>query len=168
MKVVDLHLGRTGKTNRPFRFSILLCIAVVFLLAMVGAASAAIPTVTSVTPAAGPLAGGTSVTILGTGFISGGTTVYFGNTAVTATVTVTGGGTHIVTDTPVASIAGPVDVTVVTVGGTSTTSAADVYTYRNVPAITSLSPNYGNTAGGNTVTITGTGFSQATAVMFGS
>jgi hypothetical protein len=168
MKVVDLHLGRTGKTNRPFRFSILLCIAVVFLLAMVGAASAAIPTVTSVTPAAGPLAGGTQVTILGTGFINHGTTVYFGNTAVTSTVTVNGPGTQIVTNTPVASTAGPVDVTVVTVGGTSTTSAADVYTYRNVPAITSLSPNYGNTAGGNTVTITGTGFSQATAVMFGS
>src|SRR5262249_59219117 len=55
------------------------------------------PTITSVTPSSGPLAGGTSITIAGTNF-GGSVTVTVGGIATTG-VTVTGG-TFIVSHTP--------------------------------------------------------------------
>ena len=63
-----------------------------------------------------------------------------------------------------------VDVTVTSYipGGTSTTSAADQFMYSVTPAITNLSQTAGPLAGGIVVTITGTGFTGATAVDFGS
>jgi IPT/TIG domain len=54
----------------------------------------------------------------------------------------------------------------VTPSGTSTTSSADRFTYG--PTVTKLEPNHGSPSGGTTVTITGTGFTGATAVKFGS
>ena len=59
-----------------------------------------------------------------------------------------------------------VDVTVVTAGGTSATSSADQFSY--TPVVTGISPAAGLATGGTTVTITGTGFTGATAVDFGS
>ena len=53
-------------------------------------------------------------------------------------------------------------------GGTSPTSAADQFTYTAAPAVTGLSPTSGPAAGGTSVTITGTGFTGATAVDFGT
>ena len=57
-----------------------------------------------------------------------------------------------------------------TPGGTSATSPADQFTYvaAAAPTVTSLSPTSGSTAGGTLVTITGTGFTGATAVDFGA
>ena len=63
---------------------------------------------------------------------------------------------------------GTVDVTVTTPGGTSATSAADQFTYTAAPTVTGLSPTSGPAAGGTLVTITGTGFTGATAVDFGT
>jgi len=57
---------------------------------------------------------------------------------------------------------------VTTPGGKSATSAADKFTYVVAPAVTSLSPTRGPTAGGTPVRITGTGFTGATAVDFGT
>lgn len=65
---------------------------------------------------------------------------------------------------------GTVDVTVRTIGGTSAPSASDRFTY-GPPTITRLSPDSGSTAGGETVTIAGTGFGSSgiqTAFAFGS
>ncbi len=45
-----------------------------------------------------------------------------------------------------------------TSGGTSPTSAADVYAYAPIPTITKVAPNHGSTSGGTSVTVTGTGF----------
>jgi len=57
-------------------------------------------------------------------------------------------------------------VTVTTAGGTSGTGRADRFKF--VPTISNVSPSQGSTAGGETVTITGTGFvSAATTVKFG-
>ena len=53
-------------------------------------------------------------------------------------------------------------------GGTSATSASDQYFTYVPPTITSVSPTAGPTAGGTSVTITGTGFTGATAVKFGA
>jgi phosphodiesterase/alkaline phosphatase D-like protein len=59
-----------------------------------------------------------------------------------------------------------VDVTVTSAGGTSPTGPADQFTY--APSVTSLEPSYGPKAGGSSVTISGTNFSEVTAVRFGS
>ena len=75
--------------------------------------------------------------------------------------------TTITADSPAGT--GTVDVTVTTPGGTSATSPADQFTYsRESPTVTGLSPTTGPTAGGTLVTITGTGFTGATAVDFGT
>jgi IPT/TIG domain-containing protein len=82
--------------------------------------------VTGVSPASGPLTGGTSVTISGSGF-TGATAVDFGSTAAPA-FTVNPDGS-ITATSPAATSVGPVDVTVTTPSGTSATSSADQFTY---------------------------------------
>ena len=121
------------------------------------------PIVASIAPDAGPLGGGTSVTLTGTN-LSGATAVSFGVTA--ATGFTVNSATSITATTPAGS-AGVVDVTVTTVGGTSATSAADHFTYVPAPVVTSIAPGVGPTTGGTSVTITGSNFSGATAVSFG-
>jgi len=125
---------------------------------------AAAPTVTAISPTAGPTAGGTVVTITGTNF-TGATAVKFGATAATTFTVNTA--TQITVTAPAGS-AGVVDVTVTTAGGTSATSAADQYTYVAAPTVTAISPTSGPTAGGTVVTVTGTNFTGATAVKFGA
>jgi hypothetical protein len=95
--------------------------------------------VTSVSPNFGGVGGGSSVTITGSGFCNNTTQVFFGATAASSWVLVDD--THVTAVSP-AHAAGAVDVTVVTNGGTSPTSAADRFTYKpNGPAVyTSRSP----------------------------
>jgi len=123
----------------------------------------AAPTVTGVAPNGGPAAGGTSVTITGTGF-TGATVVDFGPTAAT--------GVTVVNDSDITATSpagtGVVDVTVTTPNGTSALNPpADHFTYLVVPAVTGLTPTSGPLAGGTSVTVTGTGFTGATTVEFG-
>ncbi len=121
----------------------------------------ATPTVSAVSPNDGPAAGGTMVTITGTGFTRA-TTVDFGtNPATNLTVA---SDTTITAYSPAGT--GAVDVTVTTPGGTSATSTADQFTY--APSISSISPTAGTVRGGTVVTIMGTGFAGATAVDFGA
>ena len=120
------------------------------------------PTITSLSASSGPTAGGAAETITGLNF-TGATTVKFGSTAVTFTVV---NATTITTTSPAGS--GSVDVTVITPGGTSALSAADKFTYVPAPTISSVSPNLGAASGGTGVTITGTNFTAATSVMFGT
>jgi len=122
------------------------------------------PTVTGVSPTVGPAAGGTAVTITGTGF-SGATAVDFGTSAAT-TVVVNSAGTQITATDPAGS--GLVNVMVTTAGGTSATSPADQFSYVAAPVVTGVTPAVGPAAGGTTVTITGTRFNGATAVDFGT
>jgi len=124
----------------------------------------AAPTITSLGTTSGPTAGGTSVAITGTGF-TGATAVKFGTTSATG---FTVNSATSITATAPAGSAGTVDITVVTVGGTSATSAADQFTYVGAPTVTSLGTTSGPTAGGTSVVITGTNFTGATAVKFGA
>ena len=63
---------------------------------------------------------------------------------------------------------GTVAVTAVTAtGGVSTAGTMDHFKYL-APTITSINPTSGSTAGGKTVTITGTNLGGATEVLFGS
>jgi glucose/arabinose dehydrogenase len=127
--------------------------------------SATGPIITGIAPTAGPASGGTTVTISGSGF-TGATNVLFGTLpAVTYTVD---SDTQITAISP-AQLAGPDDVSVITPTGTSAQTGADTFTYgANAPAISRLSPTFGPTKGGTAVTVTGSGFTGATRVTFGT
>ncbi len=116
------------------------------------------PTVTSISPPSGPLSAGTIVTITGVNF-TGTTGVTFGGTAVTGFTVVSD--TSITTTAPAHS-AGSASVVVTNADGSN--AANSLYTYLAVPAVTSLSPASGSSAGGTSVTITGTNFTGATGV----
>jgi hypothetical protein len=122
-----------------------------------------VPAVSGISPTSGPSVGGTSVTITGNNF-AGATAVKFGGVAVTPVST---SPTTIVVTSPAGS--GTVDVSVTTPAGSSATSAADRFTYiPPAPTISGFTPNGGSTAGGTSVTISGTNLSGATSVTFGT
>ncbi|HVU48850.1 MAG TPA: IPT/TIG domain-containing protein [Terracidiphilus sp.] len=121
------------------------------------------PTVTSLSPSSGPLAGGTSVTITGTNFASG-TTVTFGGAAATNITVVNS--TTITATTPAGS-AGAATVTVTNSNGLNGNLTSG-FTYVSPPTVTGVSPNSGSTSGGTSVTITGTNFTSGATVTFGS
>jgi large repetitive protein len=109
--------------------------------------TANVPTVTGISPNAGPLAGGTSLTITGSNF-TGATSVTIGGTAATGLIVVNA--TTITATTP-AHAAGTVDVVVTTPGGTGT--GTGLFTYATVPgAPTGVTATGGN--GQATITFT--------------
>lgn len=122
------------------------------------------PTVTGVSPSSGPAAGGTTVTIKGSGFTDA-TAVDFGSTPATNVTVVSD--TQITATAPPGS-AGAVDVTVTTPDGPSATVGSDQFTYVPAPAVASVFPSSGPIAGGTSVTITGNHFIGTTAVAFGA
>ena len=122
------------------------------------------PTVTAVTPADGPGLGGTTVSVSGGGF-EAGATVSFGGVAATEVVVVSA--TEITARTP-AHGAGLVAVIVTnTMSEGGTLPSAFTYTAGPPPVVTSISPASGPTAGGTTVTVTGTGFAPGASVFLG-
>lgn len=96
----------------------------------------ALPAVTSLSPASGPLAGGTAVTITGTAF-TGATRVSFGSVDVPAASFTSVRDTQIVVPAPAGS-AGTVRVSVTTPQGTSPDAAQDDFTYVASPTLTSF------------------------------
>jgi len=84
------------------------------------------PVISSISPTNGPAAGGTTVTITGTGF-TGVTGVSFGSTLASSVTFVSD--TQITAVSPAGTATGTVDVTVTTPNGTSATGAADQFTY---------------------------------------
>ncbi len=125
------------------------------------------PVITAVSPASGPVSGGTTVTVSGTGFTDA-TAVTFGTSNVATQWTIVNF-TTIVATAPVGQL-GTFDIQVANPSGNSTPVTADEYTYTTppVPTVSGVSPNTGPSTGGTTVTISGTGFTDASAVDFGS
>ncbi len=121
------------------------------------------PRFLSVSPTLGPASGGTTVTIVGTG-LTAATAVSFGQTG--AASFVVNSDTSITAVSPVAG-GGTVDVTVTTAGGTSSLTPSDQFDFIPLPVVSGISPGSGPVSGGTTVEITGTNFSDATAVNFG-
>ncbi len=123
--------------------------------------TAAAPTVTSIAPAAGPLAGGTVVTIRGTAF-EAGSTVSIGGVSCGTLVVDSATQIHCTTG---AHAAGAVNVVVTTTGGTGTLTNG--FTYQSAPLITSVSPNLGTSLGGQNITIRGSNFNAGATVSVG-
>jgi IPT/TIG domain-containing protein len=121
------------------------------------------PVLNSVSPASGPVGGGTSVTLSGTNFLSGAA-VTFGSIAATNVTVVNS--TTITAFTP-ANSAGPVSVTVTNPGGQSST-LNNAYVYNSAPSLNSVSPAFGSISGGTAVTLSGANFGNGATVQFGS
>ena len=133
------------------------------------------PTLSSVTPASGPPAGGQVVTIAGTNLKSP-VRVFFGDkeaTVVSATET------QIKAITPAVSLGASsqslvVDVRVITQSGSSNeggATLANAYRYELeilTPSVTTLSPTTGPNEGNTRITIFGEGFQSPVKVFFGS
>jgi alpha-tubulin suppressor-like RCC1 family protein len=123
------------------------------------------PAVEGLSPNFGGKGGGTSVTIRGTNFAFV-SAVKFGSTNAESYA--------VNSEASITAVAPPgtgtTEVTVTNPGGNSETSSADRFTYIQVPAPTvrKVSPRRGSSAGGTSVTITGTNLAQATAVYFGA
>ena len=123
------------------------------------------PTLVSLAPSSGSILGGTVVTLSGSGFLSGTTTVTFGGVAASS---VNVYDTATLTAVSPARSAGAVTVAVTTAGGTATLAAA--FTYQNpTPTITGISPGSGPANVSTPVTIAGTSFvAGLTTVTFGT
>jgi hypothetical protein len=118
------------------------------------------PTITGISQNTGATTGGTSVTITGTGFVSGSTVNFVeqGNSQLSlpATYANVNGSTSITAVSPAITTGSNYLVTVTTPGGTVT---GPVFTYSLVyPTVWSVSPASGSHSGTTAVTITGTGF----------
>lgn len=132
-------------------------------------------TVTRIAPNSGPIAGGTSVAITGTGFPASPATPPTVNFGVIAATSVScSSPTSCTAMSPITMVTGSVDVTVTVQAGstpqTSNTSGADQFTYvapATLPSVTGVSPKQGFLSGGTSVTITGTNLAGATSVSFG-
>ena len=120
------------------------------------------PAVDGVSPASGPEAGGNPVVIDG-GPFTDASHVSFGNAPAHFTVDTS---YQLTASAPAGT--GTVGVTVTTPGGTSSAGSSDEYTYVPVPTVNGVSPARGPTLGGTAVIVTGTGFTHATAVLFGT
>lgn len=125
--------------------------------------TAVLPTVTAVTPPNGPTSGGTTVTLTGTG-LTGATVVSFDGTPTSFTVN---SATLITAVTPAGS-AGAAEVMVTTPSGQSAVSPGSYFFYAVPPVLQSAIPSSSPTAGGLTVTLTGSNLLNASAVLFGS
>lgn len=118
------------------------------------------PVITSVSPATGPVAGGTTVSVNGAGLFNV-TGVFFETTPATSFT--------IASDNLITAVA-PAGTGAVAI--TANTAAAFsngvVFQYETAPTLTTLTPSSGSILGGNNVSITGTGFTNAQNVFFGS
>ncbi len=120
------------------------------------------PTLTSVAPVAGPVIGGTAITLTGTNFMAGATVLVGG--AACGSINILSS-TSITCLTPAHS-AGAVNVTVTNLDNQFAT-LTNVFTYQAGPVVSSVTPAFGPLAGGTGVSITGTGFLAGAAVTFG-
>ncbi|MDZ3832818.1 MAG: putative Ig domain-containing protein [Sphingopyxis sp.] len=119
------------------------------------------PTVAGLSPTSGPAAGGTTVVITGSN-LSGASAVTFGGTA--ATGFTVNSSTQITATSPAG--AGAVDVRVTTVGGTSSVSASDQFTYVAPPTAANGNATVAYGSAANAISLTlGGGAATSVAVV---
>ena len=119
--------------------------------------------VTSVSPNVGSSAGGTIVSISGSGFVSPATVTFGGVPATLVTVV----NSNLITATTPANPVGPVSVLVSGPSG-SVGGLTSGFTYELAwPRLTSVSPSTGALTGGTTLTLVGSGFAPGATVTIG-
>ena len=123
------------------------------------------PASLTLSPNFGSLAGGTFVTLLGTGFTNA-TAVTFGGVAAQFKV-ISDGQIDAASPPAPGGTAQAVDVIVTTPIGTSTAVPQDGFTYAALPAVSQITPAEAPYLGGTEVVIGGSGFSGVDAVLFG-
>jgi sugar lactone lactonase YvrE len=117
------------------------------------------PTLASVSPDHGPLAGGTTVTVTGTGFTGSEAVVLVDGVLADGTVV---SDTSLTFVTPPGEFGGSIaDITVSTATGFA--GLDDAFRYNETPVVIAISPAFARAAGGDTVTITGRGFENLEA-----
>jgi len=157
-------MNSRNTTNLPFVG--MKAVSALLLLSAAGWAANPAPTITSISPVSGSPAGGTVVTITGTGFFSGakvtfGSTpspkvVWDSRTQVRATAPASPGGAE-----------GPVNITL-TNPDTQAASLTNGFSYfLPAPTITSINPTVSSAKGGTVITITGTNFVSGAVAAFG-
>jgi len=122
----------------------------------------AAPTLSSISPTSGSKTGGTTVTLTGTNFLTGATVLLGGSACTSVNVTAA---TSLTCTTPAHAV-GAVDVVINNTDGQSA-NLTNAFTYHPAPTVTAANPLVGTTAGGNSVTITGTGFRAGATVTLG-
>ncbi len=120
------------------------------------------PQLIAVSPHSGPAAGGQAVTITGWGF-QAGARVTFGGIVATGVTYVTS--TMLTAVTP-AGGAGVATIRVINPDGGAGTLAG-AYTYEVQPTVTAVSPASGTIAGGESITVTGSGFASDSVLTIG-
>jgi hypothetical protein len=125
------------------------------------------PQITKVIPDNGRLAGGTKITIQGSGFLQGAKVLirmYEGSFMTASQVQVLS--PVIITAVTPSGEPGPKDVMVRNPDRQEATLQGG-FIYNQIPKITDISPNYGTASGGTKVLIKGTGFLQGARVVIG-
>jgi hypothetical protein len=122
------------------------------------------PTVESISPIAGPPAGGGTITIKGKNFNSQSVVQFGPSLSVIPTYVDTQTLTAVV---PASPIVQAVHVRVSTGSGISPETEADIYTYTNGPIVDLVNPNNGPTTGGTIVIIIGKNFTAPLSLRFG-
>jgi PKD domain/IPT/TIG domain len=128
-----------------------------------------VPTVASVSPALGTVAGGTPIRITGTNFVAGASVEIgqgsgAGSTAVPASEVVVVSPTEITAVTGGPAKGGTWNVFVIDSGGTSLSNTTDSFTYSTKPTVSSVSPSSGTVNGRTPIRITGTNFLPGSTV----
>ena len=113
--------------------------------------------ISGLAPTTGAVGGGTVVTITGSGFSPGVASTMFGSTAATA-VRCSSATTCIATAP--AESAGTVDVTLTSLGVTSTIASSDRFTFGAGPLVSGVNASAGPAAGGQSVAVMGTGLCE--------
>jgi hypothetical protein len=124
-----------------------------------------IPAVLTISPNVGAVGGGTQVTITGVN-LANPTSVKFGDWP--AASIVSSSPTQIVVISPPGVSGSIVYIEVATAQGNSVSTGSELFSYQGIPAVTSVSPTTIGGSGGQSVFISGSNFSGATAVMFGT
>ena len=122
--------------------------------------------ISSAGPNSGPTAGGTTVTVAGSGFTNSASVTFGG---VAAPVVTYVSPTELQAITP-AHTSGTVNVTVTENphNQSATLSGGFTYSSSTTVGLSAVSPSQGPTTGGTVVTVTGTGFQTGATVAFGS
>lgn len=123
----------------------------------------AAPTILSISPTAGPLAGGNTLTVTGSGFLPG---------AVVRIQGVDCPNSMRISSTQMSCVlsaktAGTYNVAVVNTD-LQRSVLTGAYNYQAVPSVSSITPTVGRTAGGELITINGTGFLPGAVVKVGA